>query len=201
MKSLKSKVALMIFFSYLSCLFLFHRLLRAFNKCYDITHTKYPTGHTFRIKSLQRIHLLAISNEFDGFTTHFPDRQCGTTTRVTVKFGEYSTGYTNCIIKYRRQSCCLLTSHRINNKKGLICYSQFLCCPQLSHKLFIYLQSTSSVNNHHIDTFHFCLLQSTSGNLSWVDITAHIKYRHTNLLAEAFQLVNCSRAINISGNH
>ena len=62
------------FFSYLSCLFLFHRLLRVQQVLryhpYQVSDWSYVQD-----KSLQRIHLLAISNEFDGFTTHFPDRQ------------------------------------------------------------------------------------------------------------------------------
>ena len=92
MKSLKLNWFLTSFFLQAARLLLVELLLCTLHQRYDVTHAEDTVGHTFGMKHLQGVHLLAARNEFQRFADHRADRDRGTAAGVAVELRQDHAG-------------------------------------------------------------------------------------------------------------
>ena len=88
-----------------------------FDQTDDITHTKNARGNSIRVKGLQRVCLLASTDELDRFASNDAHRQGCTATRITIGLGQHHASQWQSFAKGRRSIGCILPRHAIDNKQ------------------------------------------------------------------------------------
>ena len=149
---------------------------------------------------IDSLHLLASSHKLDWFCDNSTNRQCSSTSGVTIKFCEHHSVEIQSVVKLLSCIDCILTSHRVNNEKGFIRIEGILQGGYLVHHLLVNRQSSGSIHDNHIVALCLCLLDSIIGNLHNILVVGLGIYGHSNSLAHNLQLLNGSRTIDVASH-
>ena len=172
--------------------------LCTFYQRYDITHTQDTVSHTSRVELIYGIQFLTGTHEHNRLVYYRTDRQGRTTTCITIQLGQYDTGEIQTFIKFTSCIYRILSGHGIYHKQCSIRIDSFLDGFNLVHHLLVYCQTTSRIDNYQVIPFCFRFLNGIQGNLYRIFTVQFAIYRNFYLLAEHFQLLNCSRTIHVT---
>ena len=152
------------------------------------------------MEHLEGIHLFAGADEFQRFFDHGTDRDGGTTSGITVEFCQYDTVKIETIIKLLSRVDCILTGHRVHHKEGLARMDGSFDGRDFLHHLFIYGQTTRSIDDNRINMFVPCVLDGVFGNLYRIFVALFGVNLHTDLLTQDLQLFDGCRSIDVASN-
>ena len=144
------------------------------------------------------IQFLTGTHEHNRLIHYRTDRQGRTTTGITIQLGQYHTGEIQTFIKLTSCIYRILSGHGIYHKQRSIRIDSLLDSFNLVHHLFIYSQTSGSIDNYQVIPFCFRFLNGIQGNLYRIFAVQFAIYRNFYLLAEHFQLLNCSRTIYVT---
>ena len=99
------------------------------------------------MEDLQRLHLLASTDELDRLIDDTAYRECSTTTRVTIELGEDHTIEVESLVKLGCGIDRILTSHGVNDEECLIRSDRLLDATDLIHHLLIDGQTTCGIDD------------------------------------------------------
>src|SRR5574344_78747 len=146
------------------CFLFIKLLLSTFYKRNNITHTKNTIRHTFWMENIDSFHFFSSTYEFDRFCHNSTDRKSCTTTHIAIKFSQYHAIKIKTVIKL---FCCIhsiLTCHGIYHEERFIRIYSTLETGDFIHHIFIYGQTTSSINDYDIITLRLSFLYSIIGD-------------------------------------
>ena len=112
------------------------------------------------MEGVDSLHLLACTDEFDGFLDHGADGERSTATGVAVKFGEHHSVEIQTVVELFCGVDSVLTCHRIDHKESLIGIDGIFQRLYLIHHFLIDSQSTGSIDDDDIVPFRFRLLDT-----------------------------------------
>ena len=181
-------------------LLLSHLRLHLFDEADDVAHAENAARHPFRIKGFERVHLLPDTGELDGFPRDFSNAQRGAASRVAVHLGENGPRNLDGFVKRRRERRRLLTGHRVDDEQRLIRPRRRLGRLELTHELFVDVQSTRRVHDDDVHVLLLGLFHAERRHLGRIPVDAHIKHRHIDLHSQRLQLIDRRRSIHVRGD-
>ncbi|MNM79531.1 hypothetical protein D3C81_914660 [compost metagenome] len=150
---------------------------------------------------LQRIGLLAHTEELDGLAGDVTDRQRGTATRVAVDLGQHYAGQRQRLVKGLGRIGGILTGHGIDHKQGFHRLDRRMHLFDLVHHRFVYVQTAGGIDDQHVVEFQLGLLQCTVNDVDRLFFDIRREEIDADAFRQRFQLPDRRRTVNVRGNH
>ena len=182
----------------LLCLLRVHIHLSLFNKRKNISHTENSACHSVRIKLLQIREFFSNTYIEYRLTCNGTYGKSRTASGVTVKLCKYYSGDIKLCIESLGYIYGILTCHGIHYQDDVINIYIVLNLNKLVHHIFIYMQTSCSINEYNIVAILFGILYGLFCNLYRLMIRSHLKDRHIHLLTVSFQLLYSGRPVDIT---
>ena len=152
------------------------------------------------MEHVDSFHLLARTNELDGFGHHRTDTQGSTTTGISIELREYHTVEIQTVVELLRRIHSILTGHGVHHKQGLVRLDGLFQVRDLLHHLLIDSQSTGSIDDDDGIALLLRLADGVLGDLYHVLIAFLRIDIHTDGLAHHLQLLDGSRTVHVAGH-
>ena len=153
------------------------------------------------MKGLQCLHLFAGTDELDRLPAHLADGECRPASRITVQFGEHSSGDSHLFVEGTRELGGLLTDHRIHDEQHLVRLHRRTDAHHLLHHLGVDLEATGGIHQKGVEALLFGLRQTGGGDGLWFGISTETEDLNTDLPAKGLQLFNGRRPVDICPHH
>ena len=186
------------------------------DECDHIAHAEDAARHALRAELIERIELLAGSEELDRCARHFAHGERCAAARVAVEFREDDAVDRKTIVKSLRAAHGVLSGHRIDDEQNLVRLHGHAHALEFLHKLVVDVQTACRVENHDIEAFRARLLHraATDANRgvhglavfgALVGFTIELDLRTAlRICGDAFdhllKLLNSSGALQIGGS-
>jgi len=145
------------------------------------------------------VNLLANTCKFNRFSRYSKYGKRRTASGIAVELRENYTRYIEKFVKALCDIYSILTCHGVNDKQYLVRLNFLFNVLKLVHELFVYMQTTRSIENNNVISVVFRKFYTFACNFYGV-LLPHFKDLNACLFADDFQLVNSSRSVNIAGN-
>ena len=114
--------------------------------------------------------VFAHTEELDWLASNRTNRQCCTTTRITISFSQDHTRQRKCIVKCFGCICRILTGHGIDHEQGFSRINRCMQLFNLFHHIVIDMQTTCGIDNQYIGKLDFCLFNCTINDTDWFSV-------------------------------
>ena len=135
------------------------------------------------IKSLQ---FFTRTDKFNRLTYHGTNRQCRSTTSITIQLGQDHTIKVQTIVKFLRRVHGILSGHGIHHEKGLFRIDCFLDGSNFIHHLLVNSQTPRSIDNYDVFTCSPGLFHGIQGNFHRIVISFLAIHGNPDLLSQHF---------------
>src|SRR2546429_7763590 len=102
------------------------------------------------MERLERVILLADTDELDGLTCDLTDRQRSPTASVAVHLCQHDSGQRKLFVKFIGRADGVLSGHGVGHEQDLLRVHEPLKGLHLLHELIVYMQATGGVDDEHI---------------------------------------------------
>ena len=174
--------------------------LSLFYQGHDISHPQNTVGHTFGMEGVQSFEFLSGSDILDRFVHYRTDRKSGPPPGISIQFGQNHSVEIQPFVKFAGSIHCILTGHRIDHKQGFIRMNSLFDCSDLVHHLLVDSQTSCRIDNHHIIPLRFGLFNGIQSDPYRIFGRLIAIYRHLDLFAQNFQLLDSSGTINVTSH-
>ena len=148
---------------------------------------------------INSIQLFTCTYKLNGLVDNRTDRECCTTTGVTVKLSQYYTVEVEAIIKFFCSINSILSGHGVYHEKDLIRVDGFLNSSNFVHHLFVYSQTPGCIDDYKIVSFGFSFFNCILCNFYRILTIRFRVHRHFNLFSQYTKLFDSSRTIHVTG--
>ena len=181
-------------------LFLVELLLSTLHKAHHVAHTEDSIRHTRWMEHVDGLHLLASTDELDRLRHHRANREGCTTAGVAIELREHYAIEIQTVVEFLCRVHSILTRHRVDHEQRLVWMEEVLQALNLVHHLLIDGQTTGGIDDYHVVTFGFSLLQGVFGNRDDVFVLQFRVDGNANLFSHHVQLLDSSRAIDVASH-
>ena len=120
------------------------------DKCEHVTHTENPPGHALWAEFVERVKLLAGTDELDWCAGDLLHRERRAAARVAVEFGEDHAVNLESIMKCLCTAHGVLPGHRIDDKQDLVGLNRSTHGLKFFHEVVVHVKPTSGVEDHNV---------------------------------------------------
>ena len=153
------------------------------------------------MERLQRIGLLAHTDELDRFAGDVAHRQCGTTAGIAVRLGEDHAGERQRLVEGLGRIGGILTGHGIHHEQGLDRLDGGVEMLDLVHHVAVDVQATGGIDDHHVIELLACLIDGRIGDVDRLLAGIAREEVHTDVARQGFQLFDRRRTIDVGTDY
>ena len=152
------------------------------------------------MEHIDSLHLLARTHKLDRFGDNSTNRQCSTTTSVTIELSEHDSVEIQSVVKFLGSIHSILTRHWVHHEECLVWIECILESSNLVHHLLVNSQTSGSIHDYDIIALGLSLLDGIICNLNYILVVGFGINRHTNGLTHDLQLLDSSRTIHVASH-
>ena len=174
----------MPFFSFLaslSALSLSRVCLGLLDQAEHVAHAEDARRDTVRMERFQRVGLLAHTDELDRLAGDGTHRQRGTATGVAVDLGQDHTGQRQRVAEGLGRVGGVLAGHGVDHEQRFDRFDRRVQRLDLAHHLFVDVQTTGGIDDHHVDEFQSCFFNGRFGDVDRLLAQVGREERHADL--------------------
>ena len=133
------------------------------------------------MEKVESVKLFTCTYKLDRFGDYGADRKCGTTSGVTVEFGEHHAVKVKTVVEFLGGVDRILTCHGVNHKECFLRLDSFLDGCDLLHHLLVNGKTTCGIDNHKVEMVGLSIADCILSYLNGVLVAILSVDRHINL--------------------
>ena len=152
------------------------------------------------MEGLERVALLAHTNELDRLAGDMAYGQGSTATGITVDLGQHHARQRQRLAERLGRVGGVLAGHGVDHEQRFDRVDRSMQRLDLGHHLGIHGQTTGGIENDHIDEFQLGFANRCVGDIHRLLAGIGGEEGHPEIACQGFQLLDCSWAINVGGD-
>ncbi|CAE6947305.1 conserved protein of unknown function [Ectopseudomonas oleovorans] len=172
-------------------------LLGLLDEAEHVAHAEDARGDTIRVERLERITLLAHTDELDRFAGDMSHRQRGTATGVAVDLGQHHAGQRQRVTERLGRVGSILAGHGIDHEQRLHRLDRRVQRLDLGHHLGVDGQATGGIEDDHVDELELGLADRRVGDVHRLLAGIGGEEGDVEVASQGFQLFDRRRTIDV----